>query len=130
MLVFLAVLVCLAAWYVFWPYPEREGDGLVTRGGNRISSGGTTAIVSGRLARDARGCLTLEGQPKDSVLSFERGTEWATDHHTAVRLPNGRVIALGEELRGGGGFIPGAGQGVGRCLTHGDGQLVTYWSDR
>ena len=130
LLLLLAVICGIGAWYFLWPYPEREVDGLVTRGGNRVSTGETTAIVSGHLIKDPRGCLTLEDAPENSVLTFERGTVWANDEHTALRLPNGAVVTIGAELRGGGGWTPGEGRGVGRCVTRGPGNLVSYWSDR
>ena len=86
--------------------------------------------MSGHLIKDPRGCLTLEDAPENSVLTFERGTVWANDEHTALRLPNGAVVTIGAELRGGGGWTPGEGRGVGRCVTRGPGNLVSYWSDR
>lgn len=79
----------------------KEGGGVVT--GPLLTSLGTSeegmfAGISGRLSFRG-GCLRLRGMP----VVWPEGTTWAPPD--VLTLPNGDVVAMGDRVEGGGGYL-------------------------
>ena len=66
-------------------------------------NGGTDVRLAGTVS-NVRGCVGLSSEGASFPVVWPHGTEYAGGDGTSIRLPDGRILDLGDEFEGGGGF--------------------------
>ena len=66
-------------------------------------NGGTDVLISGTVS-EVHGCVGLSSEAVSFPVVWPYGTEYASSEGTSIRLPDGRILEMGDEFAGGGGF--------------------------
>lgn len=66
-------------------------------------NGGTDVLITGTVAI-VHGCIGLNDGSRAFAVVWPRGTQYANDSDTTVRLPDGRTVAVGDDFEGAGGW--------------------------
>ncbi len=98
-----ALVVAFGAWYWHWTGRPKTLD---TEAGNHVLVGertgdGMNAQASGTLAL-AGSCLGIQREEGLDVVVWPHGTEATRD---GLLLPDGTVVAIGDPVEGGGGYV-------------------------
>ena len=80
--------------------PAAGADPVLTR----LGPGGMDALLHG-VVRRSGDCLLLDPGGDATVVVWPRGTRWSAGDE-AVVLPDGLRVGLGDEVEGGGGYLP------------------------